>query len=225
MLKLQAHLTIKETKELTLHAVISFGISSNVYIIKSNGEIALIDAGYGPPHSNLIESLSKFNISTDDISKVLITHRHKDHTNGLKQLINKAKPEIYVHKYDAEIIIRRLRLNRRLVIRIDDSYNIKIGSKIVKTIHTPGHTAGSTCYLIDEMLFSGDLVFANGGFGRTDLPTGNFNELVRSLEKVSKLNDVEMLFPGHGELVLSDAQAHIRLALKIARLMIKQRRE
>ncbi len=224
MLKLQAHIQVKKSKELTLNAVVSFGISSNIYIIESGGEIALIDTGFGPPHSNIIESLKKFNIEAKDISKVLITHRHKDHTNGLKKLIEKAKPAIYIHKYDADVVARRLGKAKSYIVRINNSYEIEIGSKIVKAVHTPGHTAGSTCYILDKVIFSGDLVFANGGFGRTDLPTGNFNELVKSLERIEKIakeNNISMLLPGHGELVLDEALAHIRLALKVARSMMK----
>ncbi|RLE53613.1 MAG: hypothetical protein DRJ26_03145 [Candidatus Methanomethylicota archaeon] len=219
---MQAHITVSEVDSLKLHAVISYGISSNVYIIDSGGDITLIDTGYGPPHSNLLKSLEKFHINVDDVSRVLITHRHKDHTNGLKQILNKVEPQIYVHRSDADVIINRLKLNKRAVIKMGERCTIYLGRKTIEAIHTPGHTAGSMCFLLDNILFSGDLVFAGGGFGRTDLPSGNLQELVKSIERVLKLN-VNMLLPGHGELVLSDAKSHIKLALKYAKLRLSRK--
>lgn len=209
-----------------LQVAISFGISSNVYILedKATGEIALIDTGYGPPHSNLIESLEKLEVKIEKIERVLITHRHRDHTNGLKQLLKKVKPKIYIHKLDAGILIKRLEQTKRLLIRINEGYEIKNGCIPIKALHTPGHTAGSTCYLIDSIIFSGDLVFANGSFGRTDLPTGSISSLIESLERISKLN-LSMLLPGHGEIVLRNANSHIKLALKMAKFYLKMKRK
>ncbi|MCS7386092.1 MAG: MBL fold metallo-hydrolase [archaeon GB-1867-005] len=221
---MQAHITIGEVDSLKIHAVISYGISSNIYIIENESGAVLIDAGFGPPHSNLVASLEKFNIKIEDISKVLITHRHKDHTNGLKQILNQVEPQIYVHRADADIVINRLKVSRSLVVKMGEKCTINVGEEVIDAIHTPGHTAGSTCYLLKNILFSGDLVFASGGFGRTDLPTGNLQELIRSLNRISRLN-VNVLLPGHGELVLSDAKLHIKLALKNAKSLLKMRRK
>lgn len=209
-----------------LHVAISYGISSNVYIIedKATREVALIDSGYGPPYSNLTESLRKLKVDTNKIEKVLITHRHRDHTNGLKQILNKTQPTIYIHKLDASILAKRLETAKKLIVRINEGYEVKIGNISIKPLHTPGHTAGSICYLIDKIIFSGDLVFANGSFGRTDLPTGNMSDLIESLKRISKL-EVNSLLPGHGEVVLKNAIAHIRLALKMAKSYFKVKKK
>ena len=66
-----------------------------------------------------------------------------------------------------------------------------------KVIHTPGHSKGSICILIDDILFSGDTVFKYS-IGRTDLPDGNYNELMQSLEKIKKLSKNITIYPGHG---------------------------
>jgi len=209
-----------------VHAAISYGISSNVYVVedKATNEVTLIDTGYGPPYSNLIESLRKLKIDINRIKQVLITHRHRDHTNGLKQILREIKPTIYIHKLDAGVLAKRLEAAKKLIVRINEEYEIKVGDISIKALHTPGHTAGSICYLIDNIIFSGDLVFANGSFGRTDLPTGNISDLIDSLKRISKL-EVNTLLPGHGEVVLKNANAHIKLALKMAKSYFKVKKE
>ena len=223
---MQAHLTLIDNDQIRLHAAISYGISSNVYVIedKKTKQTALIDTGYGPPYSNLLESLRKLKINIKNIKQILLTHRHRDHTNGLKQILKEIKPTIYIHKLDAGVIIKRLETAKKLIVRINEGYEVKIGNTSIKAIHTPGHTAGSTCYITNEILFSGDLVFANGSFGRTDLPTGSINDLIESLKKISKLQ-VSTLLPGHGEIVLKNPIAHIKLALKMAKSYLKMRKK
>ena len=69
-----------------------------------------------------------------------------------------------------------------------------------RTLHTPGHTAGSVCYLLEDKLFTGDTLFCLG-VGRTDLPTGDYRMLVSSVRDVLfKLSGDYSVFPGHGEL-------------------------
>ena len=71
---------------------------------------------------------------------------------------------------------------------------------IFRTLHTPGHTAGSVCYLLEDKLFTGDTLFCLG-VGRTDLPTGDYRMLVSSVRDVLfKLSGDYSVFPGHGEL-------------------------
>ena len=78
-----------------------------------------------------------------------------------------------------------------------DQDEMDIGSLNIKCLHTPGHSIDSMCYLInDEILFSGDTVFSVA-VGRTDLPTGNTNELIKSLNRILNL-DFNLLYTGHG---------------------------
>jgi glyoxylase-like metal-dependent hydrolase (beta-lactamase superfamily II) len=89
---------------------------------------------------------------------------------------------------------------------------IDLGEHRLRVINTPGHTCGGICMYdeITQSLFSGDTVFASG-VGRTDLPTGSEDELIRSLKKLSGI-DVRKLYPGHMESV-SDGNAAIRYGL------------
>lgn len=211
-----AHVQAKTTEKLKIYAVISYGLSSNTYIIESRDEKAIIDIGYGPPHSNINETLNIFKIDIKDIKKILITHRHRDHTRELKKFIyENEEAKIYIHKNDRDVVVESLKIDKDRVQTLYGDEEISIGEIKIKAIHTPGHTSGSLCFKYEENIFTGDLVFANGLYGRTDLPTGNQKELTRSLEKLLKL-DVDSMFPGHGEITLKDAKSHIKLAWKNA---------
>ena len=80
---------------------------------------------------------------------------------------------------------------------IKDGDEIKIGEIVAKIIHTPGHTAGSISILIEDALFSGDTLF-RGTQGRTDLPTGDENQMRKSLKKLLELPEDTIVYPGHG---------------------------
>jgi glyoxylase-like metal-dependent hydrolase (beta-lactamase superfamily II) len=94
---------------------------------------------------------------------------------------------------------------------------IKLGSSQLKVISTPGHSIGSMC-LYDkktESLISGDTVFSNGDFGRTDLEGGDITELVKSLQKLMKLK-VKNIYPGHGPSVIGEGNHNLTLAYQNA---------
>ena len=74
-----------------------------------------------------------------------------------------------------------------------------VGKETLKIMQTPGHTSGSISLLLDKSVFVGDLVFADGGVGRTDLPTGDFKEIENSIRnKLYKLDNDILVHPGHG---------------------------
>jgi glyoxylase-like metal-dependent hydrolase (beta-lactamase superfamily II) len=87
----------------------------------------------------------------------------------------------------------------------------------LKVIHTPGHTPGGICLYAEgpKLLFSGDTVFQDGGFGRTDFYGGDALKLLSSIKKLSLL-DVKVMYPGHGDVVTEDANQHISLSLALA---------
>ena len=74
---------------------------------------------------------------------------------------------------------------------------IKLGDNVIDFIITSGHTAGSMCIKADNLLFTGDTLFA-GSIGRTDLPTGSYQDMEKSLSKLSKMKDELLILPGHG---------------------------
>ena len=81
---------------------------------------------------------------------------------------------------------------------IEGNETFKIGNKTIRTMYTPGHTQGGVCYLIDDMLFSGDSLFYES-IGRTDLLGGNYKQLINSIKtKLLILPDEIKVYPGHG---------------------------
>ncbi len=141
---------------------------------------------------------------------VLLTHGHFDHILDLNSL-KEDFPEaiICLHKDDMELVknINQF-LNRfgmedvdipKIDKYIDESDVFFLGKNEIKVIHTPGHTKGGVCYLIQDKLFSGDTIFFES-IGRTDLDGGDLSELINSIKnKLFTLNETIEIYPGHGE--------------------------
>jgi len=155
----------------------SFG--SCIYIIKLNKKLILIDAGSILNRNELKKDLKELKIDSDEITKIILTHNHWDHTGNIK-LFKNAK--IYGDKKD---------FKKEKVIDIN-----KLKIKEFEIIQTPGHTKGSFCILYKDTLFSGDTLFDKGYRGRTDLPGGDYEEIQKSLKKLSNIK-YKILCPGH----------------------------
>ncbi|BCJ93486.1 MBL fold metallo-hydrolase [Anaerocolumna cellulosilytica] len=140
---------------------------------------------------------------------VLLTHGHFDHIMAAKELAEEYAIEIYVHETEKELVSNSS-LNGGYL--INTSYGLvpdtlikeevlKMAGFELQVLHTPGHTVGSVCfYLKDQkVLISGDTLFL-GSVGRTDLPTGNFDTLQKSIrEKLFILPEDVIVYPGHGD--------------------------
>ena len=141
---------------------------------------------------------------------ILLTHGHFDHISAAEELAKEYHLPIYAAKEEKEIaesptlnFSTAMRKNISLTPTnlLEDNDVIQLAGMNIKVIHTPGHTAGGVCYLFEEskILFSGDTLFA-GTVGRADLPTGNLDTLLHSVNhKLMKLSDDITVFPGHGE--------------------------
>ena len=134
-------------------------------------------------------------IAAEDGMKVtagLATHHHYDHTNGIADLVGRLGVPVYVHKDD----IPYLKEVKKEIKPVDAGAKLEIGEITVTFIHTPGHTPGSQCFLVNNQLISGDTLFI-GACGRCDLPGGNAEKMYESLQRLGKLGDDTLLFPGH----------------------------
>ncbi len=142
------------------------------------------------------------------IRYICLTHGHFDHLLALNDLKEKTGAEFMLHekeekylsnpelsfidKVAPDIIIPKA---DRL---LKDGDIITLDSLSFKVIHTPGHTEGGTCYLIDKVLISGDTLFS-GSIGRYDFPLGSLEDELRSIkEKLLTLEDDTKVYPGHG---------------------------
>lgn len=132
------------------------------------------------------------------VTKILLTHHHFDHVEGVQAVVERTNAEIYVHADDRpEVDTGAARVH---VVREGDSFFL--GKLQVKVIHTPGHTPGSVCYWFfsDEdpigHLFTGDTLF-QGNCGRSDLPGGSPKTLYQSLQRLKGLEPTLKVYPGH----------------------------
>lgn len=141
---------------------------------------------------------------------ILLTHGHFDHVLGVNYFRNKYNCQILLHEADKELVERMPEFARNFGLppaetqKIDEYIKegdvIKLGQNKIKVIHTPGHTQGCVCYLINNDLFSGDTLFYEC-VGRTDLPGGSFKQIVSSIkEKLFVLDENIKVYPGHGPL-------------------------
>ncbi len=127
------------------------------------------------------------------IKHILISHGHPDHINGVDDLANRSNARIWMHK-DETPWMGKFKEASTLTSSNDQ---LKMGQTDITFIHTPGHTPGSQCFMVQNHLLSGDTLFING-CGRTDLPGGNADLLYHSLNHtLSKLDDAVVLCPGH----------------------------
>ncbi|ASJ09474.1 hydrolase [Thermococcus siculi] len=209
--------------EVPPHTVMLRGIGwdSNVYLVRDGGEALIIDTGTGVNWHVYTEVWGREGY-LNGVKKVIIfnTHEHFDHVGGnavLKGWLEKRGIHVLfaAHEVTAEAlengndyVILAYSYGREFEpqevdIRLGDGDRLKIGSLKLELIHTPGHTAGSSCLYLDDgkhrLMFTGDTVF-KGTVGRTDLPTGNGWQLQESLEKLLEF-EVDFGLPGHGRYI------------------------
>ena len=136
------------------------------------------------------------------LTKDLVTHFHPDHLGGdlmghqitgAAELVGRVPAKVYVHKKEREFLKG---LGGDLV-KVDNHDTLRVGRLTITFLHTPGHTPGSQCFLVDGRLIAGDTLFIVS-CGRTDLPGSDPSEMYYSLtQRLGKLPDETVLFPGH----------------------------
>ena len=141
-----------------------------------------------------------------EIDKILITHYHPDHLGGsmmgqniqgAADLIGKIKAKVYIHKAEAEGAKRVAGLSDSDLVLVEAGDVFNVGELPVKFLHTPGHTPGSQCFLVDGNLISGDTLFVDS-CGRVDLPGSDPSAMYYSLNHTLKnLDDATVVYPGH----------------------------
>lgn len=174
-------------------------LSQNTHVVEFENGCIVIDAGC--PISKIKE------ITTKPILAVFVTHSHFDHIKNIEEY-DKLNIPIYAHKSAVEMLTDEVknaslifnqpcRFNVKNIEFVEDNEIIETNNHTIQCLHTPGHSADSISYLLDnETLFSGDTVFSVA-VGRDDLPTSNTNQLIKSLNKILNLNYIS-LFAGHG---------------------------
>ena len=163
-------------------------MDNNVYVARcrATGEGVMIDAAN--EHERLLELCR-----TLDVRKVLETHGHWDHIQGV--------PAVRDAGYDVGVTAADASMLPSYDFVLDNDTVIEIGRLRLRTIATPGHTPGSMCFVVEgsPILFSGDTLFP-GGPGNTSFPGGDFPTIIRSVDDLlfARLPEDTVVMPGHG---------------------------
>ncbi len=180
-------------------------IQANCYVLgcERTKEAAVIDPGGDV--DKILMTLAK-----DKLRCVYIinTHGHFDHTGDNKRLKEVTGAKLVIHRADAPMILQQGSNGTMWGMEVEDSPPpdvyveerdvITFGDISLQVLHTPGHSPGGISLLSDKMVFVGDTLFA-GSIGRTDLPGGDYETLIRSVkEKIFPLGDDVVIYPGHG---------------------------
>jgi glyoxylase-like metal-dependent hydrolase (beta-lactamase superfamily II) len=188
-----------------LKTIMAGPLGVNCYLIgcEKTKAGAVIDPGDDAP---IILNVIKQNKL--DIKYILLTHGHVDHLAHLTRVKDELNAQFLMHQED--VFLLKGLFAQALMFGlpnpgtpkpdrfISDGEEIALGELRIKVLHTPGHSPGSITFHVEDKLFVGDLIFA-GSIGRTDLPKGDFQTLIRSVEtKIFTLPEETIIYPGHG---------------------------
>jgi glyoxylase-like metal-dependent hydrolase (beta-lactamase superfamily II) len=185
--------------------------TSNAFLVTPDGERAadgrtvLVDAGANFDAGSAVAE------RVDRLDAVVLTHTHPDHVGNVDALRERFDVETWGFDRSHEAVDNG----------IEDGDVVRLGADDYRALHTPGHATDHLClYATEGVLFAGDLVFAGGNFGRTDLEGGDRPTLVESIERVVDAvgPDLRELHTGHGPSVVDEPSRHLEHALQAAQL-------
>lgn len=188
-----------EIKKLTVG-----GLRTNCYLVFKKNEGLIVDPG--DDATLIIQELEK--VPGINLKYLLLTHGHFDHVLAVDDLTDKYPHlSVLIHEDDIKLlrdtIGQGIFIGQKLpkvtseVVAVSNDASIPFGDGTIKVIHTPGHTKGSVCYRIEDMLFTGDTIFYHT-YGRTDLPWSEPSKIKSSIDKILLLPDSIKILPGHG---------------------------
>lgn len=177
---------------------------SNCYGVLTDKAAIVVDPG-----KYTLELADFLKSNADKTRLILITHAHYDHIGGALELREKTGVKIAIGKNEEFALSdKAFNLSGRFTpaipafnadYTIEDEEEFTVGDITIKAFETPGHTVGGMCYLMNDNLFSGDMLFYET-VGRVDLPGGDINEMKQSLDRMMWIFDDEIkVYSGHGE--------------------------
>lgn len=211
-----------------IHSVPS-ALASRIYLIEDD-DLTLVDTGMPWSAQQIFKYIESIGRHPTELGRVLITHRHPDHIGGAPGIIRRSEARIMAHRADTNSnkqdavtlsymgIFGSLDLPLPFLKRasvncvLDESTMIPVAGGI-KVLHTPGHTRGSVCYLLERegLLFSGDTIFSE--YGRVSrsmpFPGSDAAQYRQSLERLARI-DFDILCGGHGSPLVGNASIKFR---------------
>jgi glyoxylase-like metal-dependent hydrolase (beta-lactamase superfamily II) len=167
---------------------------------RQTGDCVVVDPAYAA--GELVDTLEADGMH---LSGVLVTHHHPDHVGGsmmgfelkgLAELLERVSVPVHVNSQEALFVSRITGIPMSDLTTHEHGDKVSVGDIDIELLHTPGHTPGSQCFLLDGRLIAGDTLFLEG-CGRTDFPGGDSDEIFRSLQKLAQLSGDPTVFPGH----------------------------
>lgn len=167
---------------------------------RQTGDCVVVDPAYAA--GDLLDTLEADGMH---LSGVLVTHHHPDHVGGsmmgfelkgLAELLERVSVPVHVNSQEALFVSRITGIAMSDLTQHEHGDKVSVGDIDIELLHTPGHTPGSQCFLLDGRLVAGDTLFLEG-CGRTDFPGGDSDEIFRSLQKLARLPGDPTVFPGH----------------------------
>jgi len=194
---------LEKVKGMKVKLFESMGFSANCYALEIGDEIALIDVG-----QMTLDIMTYIAENIGRIKYVLLTHNHFDHIGGVAKALEMTDAKLAIHEADGKNLTdptynmtSRVGLSNpdfSVDLMLKDGDILPLGGETIRVIHTPGHTVGGVCYLVGDVIFSGDTLFA-GTVGRTDFAGGDMAVLLESLQKLASLSGDFTVYPGHEE--------------------------
>ena len=182
------------------------GHITNSYILYNGANIAIID-----PADKFEFFKEKIEKEDLNLKYVFLTHAHADHILALYKMLEEYDIKVVANIKEKDMLIKKVdncasvfgleqkAFKLEKFIFVNDGEYIDFDDIKIKCISTPGHTKGSTCYLIENenILFTGDTIFESS-FGRTDLASGSSKDIINSIVKLFKNYSDCIIYPGHG---------------------------
>ncbi|WP_247008877.1 MBL fold metallo-hydrolase [Halorientalis litorea] len=179
--------------------------TSNTFLVEGERTV-VVDAG------NEFDVVTQIRQHVSDIDALVLTHTHRDHVGNLDAITDAFGVDVW--GFDPEF--------EGVDYAIADDEWVQLGDAEYRALHTPGHKDDHLCFYAPDagVLFAGDLVFANGGFGRTDLAEGDRSVLIESVDRLLDTvdSDLAAMHTGHGPSVTTNPYHDIELAAHAARM-------
>lgn len=169
-------------------------LHTNCYLVsgETDGSCVLIDPGFQAE-----QILEQVRSKGKTVAAILLTHAHFDHISGARDIAEQTGCKVYLHEADRSLPSQLTLSTLPPTENYGEGDVLSLAGLTFRVLHTPGHTPGGVCLLCGDAMFSGDTLFA-GTCGRTDLPGGNYKDMLQSLSRLAALEGDWRVLPGHG---------------------------
>lgn len=167
---------------------------------RQTGECVVVDPAYAA--DDLVDAAEADGMR---LTGVLVSHHHPDHVGGsmmgfnlkgVAELLERTEVPVHVNTHEADWVSRITEIPLSDLTAHEHGDKVTVGDIEIELLHTPGHTPGSQCFLVDGRLVAGDTLFLEG-CGRTDFPGGDVDAMFHSLQALAKLPGDPTVYPGH----------------------------